>query len=242
MQAIRIITRALRVIGAAAVGETIPADAAQDGLTVLNGMIGQWALQRLTMVVEAREIFDLVTNVQTYTIGLGGDFDVARPVYLPRASILSYNNPIQPLELPIQVLSTQRWQATVPTKAVYSALPTACYYDFAYPLGNISYWPIPNIADLQTALYLPTALSTFATLTTDYDFAPGYEEAIVYQLALRLAPEYGRPAQPEVIGIATKALGVVKRANIRIEELRVDGGLIHKGDNGYYDFISDQLI
>ena len=238
MTANDIIRRSLRLITVLGMGQPVTYEQLSYGLEALNGMVSQWATQRLTIVVTAREVFDLVSSQQTYTIGDGGDFDTQRPVFLPRASTISQTGSSQPLELPLQILSTQQWQEWVGVKNVDSALPIWLYYDFAYPLGNISLWPIPNVGDLDIALYLPKAIDEFASGATDQDFAPGYTDALTYNLAVRLAPEYGRPISQEVAMMAAETLGNIKRANIRIAELRCETGLNDRRD-GLYNWISD---
>jgi hypothetical protein len=54
-------------------------------------------------------------------------------------------------------------------------------------------------------------------------------EAIRYNLALRLATEWGRPLDQAVIMLAAESMGVVKRANKVVAELRVDNALLPNG-------------
>jgi hypothetical protein len=207
-------------------------------MIVLQAMINAWATMRLTIYFVTRSIHTLVTGQQDYTIGTGGDFDQARPIWVQGVSIISNNNPSQPLELPIEVLSTQEWQLTVPIKRVFSALPTKVYYDNDFPLATFSYWPIPNVTTLQTVLYLPQALTGFAAIDTSYTFPPGYEEAIVYDLARRMAPEWQRPTNQDVVVLATESMARIKRANIRIQELVFDQALNHR--RGTWDWRTGQ--
>lgn len=239
MTANDIIRRALRQLAIGTRGETLNDEEYADGLESLNGLIGQWATQRLTMVVTARSTFPLTASQVSYTIGDGGDFDVARPVFLPRASVIQ--DGAQPLEIPLIILSTQQWQQWVSVKSVESALPTWLYYDYDVPLGRIYLWPIVNVADLELALYLPTAMTEFASGATDHDFAPGYADALVYNLAIRLAPEYGRPVPGEVMQLAADTLANIKRANIRIVELRCEPGLRSRRD-GLWNWLTDSYI
>lgn len=230
----------MRLISAIQPGETPSASEGPDGLVTLNGMVGQWQTQRLTIFVEERQLYTLVSGTQAYTIGSGGTFNHARPMFLSRASVISNDNPSQPLELPLQLFSTQQWQQQVPTKNTDSALPWGIYYDYSWSagLGRIYVYPIPNVAGVQLCLYLPTAITEFATLAADYTYPPGYYDALCYNLAVRLCPEYGRPL-PELVGaLAIETLANVKRSNIRIEELQVDSALINRR-GGIYNYIND---
>ncbi len=230
----------MRLIGAIQPGEVPSASEGQDALMTLNGMVGQWQTQRLTIFVEERQLFPLTSGQQAYTIGVGGDFNHARPLFLSRASIISNNNPDQPLELPMNLFSTQQWQQQIPTKNIDSALPTTIYYDYSWNagLGRIYVWPIPNVTNVQICLYLPTAITEFAELAADYTYPPGYWDALVYNLAVRLCPEYGRKLPESVGALAVETLGNIKRANLRIDEMAVDGALL-KRTSGMYNYLSD---
>jgi hypothetical protein len=60
---------------------------ALDGLARLNRMVSGWQTQPQTITAVVRNVFPLVTNKQTYTIGLGGDFNVARPIGINGAAL-----------------------------------------------------------------------------------------------------------------------------------------------------------
>lgn len=60
----------------------------QDGLRRLNNMVSGWQTQYGTVLAVERNLFNLVANQQTYTIGLGGDFNVPRPTTIINAGLL----------------------------------------------------------------------------------------------------------------------------------------------------------
>lgn len=236
----QIIQRAMRLCMAIGVGRNMTASEAEDGLDALNSYVDFLKTQRLTIYVEKRNIFPLTSGQGTYTIGDGGDFDVPRPLYLPRASTLSQNADPQPLELPIDVLTTQDWQSRVPVKNVTSPLPTMVYYDYADEagLGNITFFPIPNVGNVSAVLYLPTSVETFSSLTEEVDFAPGYYEMLCFNFAVRYAAEFGLTVPVEVVEAAKDTMAGVKRANIRLEVMRCDHAIaVRRG--GRYNWISD---
>lgn len=237
-----LIERSLKTIGVLAPGETASASDVEDAFTILNSMIDTWATQRLTIFHTARTAFNLTASTQDYTIGTGGTFDIVRPLWIVAASIIPDRNAsaAQKVELPISAaMNIDQWQ-NVAIKGTTSTFPTEFFYDKAWAagLGTISVWPIPRNSDCQLVLYTPTALSKFADKTTDYTFPPGYEEALRYQLALRLAPEFGRQLPPEVVLLASETLGNIKRVNTNDEELSIDTALMAHG--GRYDWRTDR--
>lgn len=223
----------MRLIGATASGESISAAEASDGLTTLNSMLDQWNAERLMVFTSSRQVFSLVGGQQVYTMGTGGDFNVPRPVKIDRMGIISLSNPAQPLELPIDYLTDAQW-AGVPVKNIASTLPYEVWDDGGFPLRSLTFWVIPTVA-CQTAIYAWTALTEFTSLTTNLTFPPGYEKAIVYNLAVDLAPEYGDgsglPALVEAT--AKEAKGIVKALNIPIVDLQCDVALVNPRGAAY---------
>lgn len=85
--ALSIINGAADLIGIKAQGETLSAADAIDGLRRLNNMVSGWRTQFGTVSAIVRNVFALTANQQTYTIGLGGDFNVPRPVTIEAAGL-----------------------------------------------------------------------------------------------------------------------------------------------------------
>ncbi len=135
------------------------------------------------------------------------------------------------------VLTQQDWQV-VPVKNVASALPQGVYPQWDFPLVTLFYWPIPTVATLTAVLYLPTAITAFANLSTHYEFPPSYEEAILYNLAMRLSLEYPACNRiSDVAAMARDALMTVKIPNVPDDILQVDRALLFRP--GTYDWRSD---
>ena len=242
MTANELVTRAMKSIGVLASGETASSDEMDDAFVILNNMVDSWATERLTIYVVVRSVFDLSASTQDYTIGTGGTFNIARPVWIERASLILDKTAAaaQKIELPIAgPITVDEWQH-VSIKGTTSTYPSQFFYDRAWTAGlaKISVWPIPNSSSVQLVLYVPTALTQFADLTTAYTFPPGYEEAMRYQLAIRLAPEFGVILPPETRVLAAQTLGNIKRVNLSNETLGIDAALLTQG--GRYDWRTDQ--
>lgn len=225
MTVLEIITQSLYLLGAYSPGQSIPAYISSNFMTQLNMMFDEWAAQRLAIFQIKRNLYPLVANqggtTNPYTLGVGGNFNQVRPAFLDRASIILNNNPSQPLELAIQVLNPQEWQR-IPVKNVYSTLPQSIYLETAYPLMNVYFWPIPQVSYLYVALYVPTAITQVTALTEDIVLPPGYQAAIIYNLALRIAPMVARPIEAWLVQEAAAKLANAKRVNISMEELTLD--------------------
>lgn len=231
-----LVTRALKTLGVLAAGETATAEDAQDGLLSANDMVDSWGLDRLIIHEIVRTVKTLTANTASYTIGPGGAINIPRPTWIDQANLIIDTGASTPTEIPIELFTDQRWQG-IRQKTLTSSLSQGVWYDHAWTagLGAIWPWPIPSTGTTQLVLYAPgTAVSAFASLNTDYTFPPGYRDALHYNLAVRLAPLFGRQLDGVVAQMAIDSLAKVKRANNRPRELVCDEALLRRG--GYFDY------
>lgn len=221
-----LIEGSLRLIGALASGESASASEAANGLTSLNDLIDAWSTELLLIPNKVREEFALTGNQQTYTMGTGGDFDTTRPQKIEDA-LIQFTANVPVLELPMKILNTPEY-AGIFLKEITSKFPTLLYSDNAFPLANITVWPVPDNATYSLVLYSLKALTSLANLSTSLSLPPGYQRALRYALAIDLAPEYGKTPSPVVIAIADQAKAEIKRMNAEPRYLRVDDALVGK--------------
>lgn len=228
----QLITDTFKLIGARAAGEVPRDDEMTDGFNRLNNMISSWTLQKLTIHSITRTEYDLVSGQGTYEIGpTAADFVQARPVWINRVGIIQNNNPSQPIELPMEIQTTKDWATEIPVKNTFSALSTKVYIDGAFPNRNMTFWPIPNVGNLDIAIYWPQAITQFTTVDDTVAWPDGYEEAVRYNLAIRLAPEFGREINQVIVAVARDTLSWIKTANAEVQqlEMRVDDAITAPG-------------
>lgn len=239
MKALDLIASSMRLIGALESGEVPTGSEASDFLMILNQMLDSWNADRLAVFTITINEFPLVVNQQVYTLGTGGNFNTARPAKIDRISIVSLTNPAQPLELPIDYYTDWDWQQ-VPVKNIQTTLPQAVYDDGGFPFRNLSFWPIPT-APVNTRIYGWTALTQYASLTTDVAYPPGYAEALRYNLAVRLMAEmpgsYNPIMSQVTAGLALESLARIKSMNEPLIEAFCDAAIT--GNGGYYNYYSD---
>jgi len=226
--ALDIITDALFELNCFMPGESIPnSDAQQFGLRALNGMIGSWATQPLTIPATARHVLAWTSGkggpTNPYTIGSGGNYDIARPVNqnsIQQAMLLLIDGAT---EIPLGIMTDQSYDQ-LPVKSLAGTQPTSIYYNptFTSGLGALYAWPVPSTTNTQLVLYFEQALTTFGNLTTAYQIPPGYQDGIVFNLARRLAAPYGRQVTEDLNYKADRALILLKRANLKMSDMQND--------------------
>lgn len=202
-----LIKSSLRLIGAIASGETPSANESADALYSLNDMLESWSLSGYLIYEIKREIFILTPSKQSYTIGNLGDFDTSRPIRIHDASILESN-----AEFKLDILNDSQW-ANIPIKSINSSMPRYIHSSNSFPLDTLSLWPKPEIAS-SLVLYSMKQLGSFTSLDDNVVFPPGYSKAIRYNLALELAPEYGKDPSALVAMTAQDSKAEIQRFNI----------------------------
>lgn len=231
-----LIKRALRLIGQLGPGRGPGAAELADAFLVLNSMIEQWNNERLNIFQIRVDTYPLTGLQQTYTIGPGAaDFNTDRPARIERATVLILNNPAQPLELPMELLTFDGWKR-IPIKAIQASFPLKVYYDLAFPIGNLNFWPIPTVVN-DFNLYTWQQLAQFAGTADTVSFPPGYQDAIAYNLAVKLAPEWGKPLRADVAAEAIRLKNSLKRMNVVVNELTCDPAII--STRKAYNWITD---
>ncbi len=205
--ALQLVTSALRKLGAVAAGEAPDADEQADALAALNQIVESWNLQGLALYRRENVAYSLVPSQQVYTIGSGANFNGARPITMNGAFVTRGG-----IDYPLEPLTQAQWNEIL-QKSQESQLPEAVYYEPTFPDGTLRFWPVPLEA-LTVTLAINMQLGAVADINDDLAFPPGYERALVYALAVDLAPEY--PAvtlSQRVIDTADEALADIKRAN-----------------------------
>lgn len=211
--ALDFVSGALRLLNVLASGEQPQASEAQDALVALNQMVDSWNNDRLAIYTFKIEDFPFVAGQQSYTMGKGGNFNTDRPVRIERCSLIILNNPANPLELSMHYTEDESEWQDIQLKNVPSTYPLFCYDQGDFPRRTLNFWPKPLEAH-NFRVYSWEALSYFADLTTLYSFPPGYAEAIRYNLAIRIADEYGAPIGSSTALMAVQSFAKIKSFNV----------------------------
>ncbi|MCC7570623.1 packaged DNA stabilization gp4 family protein [Candidatus Micrarchaeota archaeon] len=187
----------LRKIGALSSGETIETARQAEALQALQVMLRGWSSQSINIFVATKEDITLIGGVGSYTWGSGGDIATTRPNQVISAYLLSGSTTSR-----IEIIDEGKYRRI--TDKTVSGTPSLLLYRPSYPLGQIFLFPVPSSAfTLVSYSYKEfTETGSFA-LTTDTMALPAvYQEAVIYNLALRLAPEYGKTASSDVRSVA----------------------------------------
>lgn len=202
-----IIRRSMRLIQAIGTGETATADEITDGLDALNAMLDSWWNERIAVFAIEERSFALTPGTQNYPIGpaAAAPFDVQRPLKIESAYVR-----LQSVDYPMLVVDYGRW-AGISYKPL-QGIPEWLYYEPTTPEGEIFLWPIPSQA-MELFIGTRRQIQSFTTSNDTINMPPGYVDALCYNLAVKIAPEYEREVPPVVAAEAIKTLANIKRLN-----------------------------
>lgn len=247
----QLITGALRLINVVQANENPTADDMDISLQALQGLMDSWSTEKLAMFVLKQYYFPLTANQKDYTLGAGGDWDIARPMGIEKMSVSLYatlvwnvdhwdmtNSPTT-FDLPTESLTDAQY-AAIPVKNQTAPYPLKFYDNGNYPLRTVSVWPVPSTNPAVT-LWLWQPLATLATLDDVVNFPKGYERALRFALAVELAPEFGKEVSQDVVATMVTSKAALKRINSRNQIMRGDIAIGAPGP-GVYNYTLNTTI
>lgn len=223
-----LINRALRLLGVLASGEQPEASESNDSIMAFNQMIDSWSLERLSVYGSMEQVGTWPAGQATQSLGAGGIVSVC-PVLLGQGTYfvldgtsytLTIINREQYSSIAVKTLSTQVPRFIFPTVSTSGGL-----FD---PVMEVTLYTVPS-QNLEMHFVSVVPLNEVSA-TTDTIYVPkGYYEAYVYNLALRLAPEFGVEPSRVIKTTAAKSRVNLKRINNPNMVLNVPGPLLGKG-------------
>lgn len=203
----QVINRSLRLLGQLEAGGSPTSDESNDALMALNAMFSTWCNPAVMTYALREESLTLADGDASYTIGTGGDLNTTRPVRIHHAYILDAG-----ISHPVEIIEDHEYQA-IPSKTTESDWPTHINYRPTMPTGTLYVWPVPN-ATRTLKILTPVPLAAVALVDT-VSLPPGWEDAMAYNLAVRIAPEYEAAPSVEVVRLAGQTRRAIAASNSR---------------------------
>lgn len=215
-----LITDALQDANILAADEAASPSDAQKAFRLLNRMLDADSTEKLMIYNNVQEVFPFISGQETYNIGPGGDFNTSRPDNITGAYVRDPNgNDIQ-----VNVINYAEYSEII-SKQISGTIPLVVYYNAGYPLSQLTFWPVPTDTDYRFVLWSWKPLTSFVTINDAVSLAPGYEEYIETNLAVRCCIAYNRQLPDELVLWAQKSKDKMKRINAFVPLLKLPAGL-----------------
>lgn len=203
-----VINRSFRLLGVIAQGQTAPASDTYDALSALNAMLDCWRNEKLMVDSFTNITVPLVSAQASYTIGASGaDVTATSPVRIESAYVHKSG-----IDYDVEPIDDQTYQS-IAQKTSASDIPEFFLFNHTNTNSTLYVYPVPNeVNNLYLRVWSPFA--AFSSASDTFAMRPGMEEAVVYNLAIALHPEYpGNQLNPVVVKKATDSLASIKRIN-----------------------------
>jgi len=229
-----LIKSSMRKIGILSAGEIPTTETYAALLEALQIMLRSWAQKRILVFASTKESFSLVSTQSLYTWGAGGNITTARPHQILGAFVRDSGG----ADHPVGIISDGQYR-NISSKAT-KGRPESLFYHPLYPLGSIYVYPTPQDAETMWIESLKpfTETSSFGTVADTISFPENYQEPLVYNLALRISPEYGVQMSNEAIVIARESLDnlIILNSSNQVESIKLD--LPVGGSRGGYNILT----
>ena len=140
-----------------------------------------------------------------------GDFPIDRPMRLTNVYTRITSSGNSGIDYPCDIWSIDEY-TSIGLKGQPGPWPRGVFYNPGFPLGAISFWPVPTMGG-ELHMWVDAVFTAFTTMTDVVQLPQGYSRAIKLNLALELAPEYGKRVDPLLVDQARKAKLAIKALN-----------------------------
>jgi hypothetical protein len=193
-----IINPALKLLGVIAQGDTPATAESNDARAVLNAMIENWHLEDLNMIPRAVQVISLSAGTNSYALS-------PRPTRILAAQHIITAGVTDPVD----VMDEQRF-AAIDNYGLSGGRLKGVWYDGQQSSPTLHVAPA---AGGTLRLYTVGTLPTFGDLVTNQTFPVGYDDALIYCLACKLGPMFGRVVSADLRRAADEAKAAIRSAN-----------------------------
>lgn len=179
-----LVKSALRLINAYASGEEPEPSEIDDTVEAGNIMIKAWQSEGIGIWKNTEQTLTLVGDQQSYTIGPGGDLDIARPTEVNYARLRIDGGS----DIPVDIVPRNTY-LSLATKTTDGKI-NQIYYDPQTILGVLYVWPTADDTDDTLIITCRQPIEDLGTLANTIDIPVEYLRALKFNLALEIAPEF----------------------------------------------------
>ena len=179
-----IVAAAMRKIGALAKGQTPATEDYTNGTQALNSLISLFSTDGMPLWKRTETTVPLVDGTQSYT--LSSSLKLTQIILRSTSSSVQYELTVKSLYDFNQLPQSDE------------GMPVHFTYTPGISDGTLRLWPTPDSSaatDYEVVAVYQKEFDGFISATDTPDFPPYWTDALIYGLAVRLAPEFGVPLQ-----------------------------------------------
>ena len=194
-----IIKSSLRKIGVVAQGELPTTDQITEASFALNLLVKSWEADGMPLWALRTTPVPLTVGVNSYEIGIGKTVNTDKPLKVFQAWNRVSGSSV---DIPMRILTRQEYN--ILGNKTSTGNPIQIFYEPLKDYGILHVFSTPystSVSNNQIYIVYQRPYDDFNASTDVPDFPQEWYDAVVYGLAVRLAPEYGVPIdQRQVLG------------------------------------------
>jgi hypothetical protein len=202
-----VISAAMRKINVLAQGETPQPQEANNAFQAFWLMLDSWSTYRSMIYSLSTDTYTIPVGVSQLTMGPTGQIQTPRPVRVQSAWILDSSGINRYFDLINDVGVVSLAVSSIPWYGNQKL-----FYNPTYPNGTLQFYPNTYYSGTLTVNSLKE-IGPYSALNQQILMPPGYLRAMVYGLAVELAPEYGMAVRPEVAQEANNSFNTLAQLN-----------------------------
>lgn len=187
-----LITAAISKLGVLASGQTPSADDLAKGALFLNTLLAELRTLGMPLWQRKEYTFNMTANTSSYLIGVGQTLNTPYPLQMVQAWRVGSGS------TKVQLDISPNFNYNILPISSAAGAPVQITYQPFVNYGEIKLWPTPDAtisaSDTITIVYMrPLEYMTGSANT--FDVPEEWYNAIIYKLAVLLAPDWGVPLQ-----------------------------------------------
>jgi hypothetical protein len=168
-------------------GGTPSANQIADANDALNALIKAFHADGMPLWKITSYTFTVTSGTASYTIGPSQTLNTVQPLKVLQGFYTLTGGDNTPLNV------YNRYDFMNLPQDNSSGTPVNLYYQPLRTTGVIQLWPTPDDSTTEITIHYQAPFEDMTTSTDDFDFPPYWIQALIYNLAWALAPEYGIP-------------------------------------------------
>jgi hypothetical protein len=183
----QVISSALRKLGVLPSGGTPSTAQVNDATDALQALVKAFQADGMPVWKVTTTSFSTVAGTYIYTVGPSQTVNCPKPQRVLQAFRIPTGKP----NIPLNVYTRFDFN-NLPQASSITGTPVNLYYQPLRATGTIYLWPIPDSVT-TIAIHYTSPYEDMDASANDFDFPSEWIQALIYNLAWSLAPEYGIP-------------------------------------------------
>jgi hypothetical protein len=182
----QVIKGALRKLGVLASGASPTTNQTNDAAEALNALVKAFQADGMPVWKIVSTSFLTTSGQATYTIGPSQTVNTVQPLKV----LQGMWTPSGGNNTPLNIYNRYDFNE-LPTNA--SGSPVNLYYQPLRTTGTLTLWPTPSDSTTTITIHYQAPYEDLNSASDDFDFPSYWIQALIYNLAWALAPEFGIP-------------------------------------------------